>query len=96
MYPDRDTIPQLLPNPDVLLQLLQEKSKYITRALNVWSLGKLVSFVFPRVLMKHEDSRENKTNCFSRDHTLSVYYFRLTRHITVMISLKQPEFSRCL
>ena len=26
MYPDRDTIPQLLPAPDVLLRLLQEKS----------------------------------------------------------------------
>ena len=23
--------------------------------------------------MFHEDSRENKTNCFPRDHTLSVY-----------------------
>ena len=30
MYPDRDTIPQLLPAPDALLRLLQEKSKYIT------------------------------------------------------------------
>ena len=33
MYPDRDTIPQLLPAPDVLLRLLQEKSKYITKHL---------------------------------------------------------------
>ena len=24
-------------------------------------------------LGKHQDSRENKTNCFPRDHTLSVY-----------------------
>ena len=23
---------------------------------------------------KHQDSRENKTNCFPGDHTLSVYY----------------------
>ena len=22
---------------------------------------------------KHQDSRENKTNCFPRDHTLTVY-----------------------
>ena len=38
----------------------------------------LVNFVFPRVLMfpstKHQDSRENKTNCFPRDHTLSILY----------------------
>ena len=24
---------------------------------------------------KHQDSRENKTNCFPRDHALSVYYY---------------------
>ena len=29
-YPDRDTIPQLMPAPDVLLLLLNEKSKYMT------------------------------------------------------------------
>ena len=33
MYPDQDTIPQLLPALDVLLRLLQEKSKYITKHL---------------------------------------------------------------
>ena len=33
MYPDGDTIPQLLPAPDVLLRLLKEKSKYITKHL---------------------------------------------------------------
>ena len=37
------------------------------QAFNVWSLGKLVSFVF---LL---DARENKAKCFPRDHTLSVY-----------------------
>ena len=43
----------------------------------LWSLGKLVSFVFPRVLM-YQDSPENKTtNCFPRDHPLSVYYYTL-------------------
>ena len=44
------------------------------------ALGKLVSFVFPRVLMfPSTSSRETsglsgKQNCFPRDHTLSVYY----------------------
>lgn len=33
MYPDRDTIPQLLPAPDVLLRLVKETSKYITQHL---------------------------------------------------------------
>ena len=31
MYPDRDTIPQLLPAQDVLLRFLTEKSKYTTK-----------------------------------------------------------------
>ena len=47
-----------------------------------------VSFVFPRLrLGKHQDSRENKTNCFPRDHTLSVYYlFRETKtKLTVQV-----------
>ena len=49
------------------------------KALNVWSRGKqlvllsLDSRCFPRLrLGKHRDSRENKTNCFPRDQTLSV------------------------
>ena len=49
------------------------------KALNVCSLGKqlvlfsLESRCFPRLrLGKHRDSRENKTNCFPRDQTLSV------------------------
>ena len=46
------------------------------KALNVWSLGKLVSFVFPRLrLGKHRDSRENKTNSYPRDQTLRVRSF---------------------
>ena len=57
------------------------RSVYYT--LNVRSLGKPVSFVFslefwcfPRLrLGKHQDSRENKTNCFRRDLTLSLYYY---------------------
>ena len=30
---------------------------------------------------KHQDSQENKTNCFRRDHLLSVYYFILCEMI---------------
>ena len=33
------------------------------------------------VLGKHQDSQENKTNCFRRDHLLSVYYFILSEMI---------------
>ena len=46
------------------------------KALNVWSLGKLVSFVFPGILMFPTNIGtigNTKTNCFPRDHTLSVY-----------------------
>ena len=57
------------------------KVQIYNKALNVWSLGKLVSSFFPRVLMfSSTSSRETsglsgkKTNCFPRDHTLSVYY----------------------
>ena len=57
------------------------RSVYYT--LNVRFLGKPVSFIFSleswcfprRSQGKHQDSRENKTNCFSRDLTLSVYYY---------------------
>ena len=45
-------------NKDVLPSLffllffgIEGKAKHIKKALNVWSLGKLVIFVFPRVLM---------------------------------------------
>ena len=51
------------------------------KALNVCSLRKklvlfsLESLCFPRLhLGKHRDSRENKTNCFPREQTLSVQY----------------------
>ena len=39
MHPDQDTIPQLLPAPDVLLRLLTEKSKYTTKHLMSGSSG---------------------------------------------------------
>ena len=51
---------------------------------------------------KHQDSRENKTNCFPRDHTLSVYYttspymwknhFYLISMITTFQSIHQIPF----
>ena len=47
------------------------KVKIYDKTLNVWSLGKLVSFVFPRVLMFPSTS-SRQTNCFPQDHTLSV------------------------
>ena len=28
-----------------------------------------------------QDSRENKTNCFPRDHTLSVYYLLVNNQV---------------
>ena len=35
----------------------------------------LASFVFPQLcLREHQDSWENKTNCFAQEHTLSLYY----------------------
>ena len=52
MYPDWDTIPQFLPAPDGCFAGIFEGNVEINnKALDVWSLGKLVSFVFPRVLM---------------------------------------------
>ena len=60
MYPDRDTIVQLLPTSqikqhDFAKWLLKGKSKYIAKHLLYGPLGKLFSFVF---LL---NSRENKT-----------------------------------
>ena len=43
MYPDWDTIRQLLPAPEVLLRLLQEKSKYITKHLMSGHLGNYIT-----------------------------------------------------
>ena len=37
--PDRDTIPESLPASDVLLRLLKEKPKYITKHLTYGPLG---------------------------------------------------------
>ena len=42
---------------------------------------------FPRLgLGKHQDSRENKTNYFPRDHTLSVYCF--SRGVSLLSGLQ--------
>ena len=56
MYPDRDTIAQLLPARRLfflflLYDCLWESLNIYYKTLNVWSLLKLVSFAFPRVLM---------------------------------------------
>ena len=68
MYPDRDTIARLLPSRSLCLLLFAIwKSKYVTK-------HSLESWCFPRLrLEKHQDSRENKTKCFTRDHTLTVW-----------------------
>ena len=64
-----------------------------TRTVTGWFLFSLESWCLPRLrLGKHQDSRKNKTNCFPRDHTLSVechaqthpitaYYYRTKRRI---------------
>ena len=50
------------------------------KALNVWSLGKLVSFVFPWVLIfpltssRETSGLSEKQNCFHQDHTSRVRY----------------------
>ena len=45
------------------------------KVVNVLSLRKLVSFVFPQLYLgKHQDSQENKTNCFPHDLILIVQY----------------------
>ena len=65
--------------PVILLLLLSESSRNITKHLmsdpsgNHLVLFSLESWCFPRLrLGKHQDSRENKTNCFPWDLTLSV------------------------
>ena len=53
---------------------VEVKVKKYNKTLNVRSLGKPVSFVFPRVLVFPVTSfRESQNNCFPRDLTLSVY-----------------------
>ena len=84
MYPDRDTIAQLLPMRRIQQHVFaiwsfRESLNIYNKALNVWSLEKLVSFVFPRVLVfpktklrETSGLSEKHSNCFSRVHTLSV------------------------
>ena len=66
----------------------------ITKHLS--SLGKkLVLFsresrCFPRLrLGKHRDSRENKTNCFPREQSLSVYYSTLSGTYRYILKTKR-------
>ena len=61
---------------------LKRKSRNITKHLmsgpsgNQLVLFSLESWCFPQLrLGKHQDSWENKTNCFPRDLTLSVYIY---------------------
>ena len=68
---------------------LKWKSRNITKFLmlgpsgNQLVLFSLESWCFSWLcLMKHQDSQENKTNCFPRDLTLSVYYATETIWIT--------------
>ena len=68
-------------SPVILLLLLKWKSRNITKHLMSGRSGdplvlfSLESWCFPRLRLagKHQDFRENKTNCFPRDLTLSVY-----------------------
>ena len=62
----------------LLLKYAEVKVKEYNKTLNVKSLGKLVSFVFPQVLMF---PKTNKTNCLPRDLTL-MYNITLLHKIT--------------
>ena len=67
-----------VPSPTACFcHLFKRKYKIYNKALNIWSLGKLVSFCFawcfPQLpLGKHRDFRKNKTKCFPQYYTLSV------------------------
>ena len=69
---------------------LKWKSRNITKYLmpgpsgNQLVLFSLESWCLPRLrLRKHQDSRENKTNCSPRDLTLSVYYISNAPDLTM-------------
>ena len=69
VYPDRETIPELLPAPDVLLRLLKEKSKYLSKHLmygpsgNSLVLFSFESWCFPRLrLGRHQTGLSGKQN----------------------------------
>ena len=68
MYPDRDIIAQLLPARRLYLfgfaMIIQGKVSIYNKTLNVWSLGKLVSLVFPRV-MKFPSTSSRETSGLS-------------------------------
>ena len=81
--------------PVILLLLLKWKSRNITKHLMSGPLGNQLvlfsweSWCFPWLrLGKHQDSRENKTNCFPRDLTLSVYYTMLSKYDMVCLKIK--------
>ena len=71
--------------------LLDDWIDYIPSG-NQLVLFSLETWCFPRLrLGKHQDSRENKTNCFPRDLTLSVYYWSVeSLSTTVALMLPGP------
>ena len=78
-YKPKSTV--LVPSGYSFVTPLKRKPRHITKHLmsgpsgNQLVLFSLESWCFPRLRCgKHQDSRENKTNCFPRDLTLSVYY----------------------
>lgn len=58
--------------------------------------GETVSFVFPRVLClgKHQDSRENRTNCFPWNHTLTALLYILDFPFNSHSKRKKPKTDR--
>ena len=56
--------------------LFKRKYKIYNKALNIWSLGKLVSFCFAwcfsQLPLGKQDFCKNKTKCFPQYYTLSV------------------------
>ena len=73
---------EVVPSLSVLFlpyDCVRENLIKITQYLVYVPSGKLVSFVFPRVLVfpetkwrEHQHLKENKTNCFPQDRTSSV------------------------
>ena len=77
MYPDRDTIAQLLRRHAVFVCLFVfaiRLFRYITKHLMYGPSGNS-QFCFPSSPdVSYQDSRENKTNCFPRNHTYNVKF----------------------
>ena len=81
MYPDWEkncaVVAHVPSSTACFCHLFKRKYKIYNKALNIRSLGKLVSFCFawcfPQLpLGKHHDFRKNKTKCFPQYYILSV------------------------